>query len=195
MRVSQFAQLAEPVSGTSHSALRTALGAFATGVTIVTSAGDTGSCGVTVNAFSSLSLAPPLVLVCLRSDSTAGATIAGNRAFAINVLTFEQEAVARRFASPRRPRGRVAFTGLRHRVEATGAPILEDVAAWLDCELVTMPTGGDHRIVIGRVVAFDSYPGRSPLVFHEGCYHTVTGPPVAEPRPRSLPFVISSERG
>jgi flavin reductase (DIM6/NTAB) family NADH-FMN oxidoreductase RutF len=192
---SQSARLLEPVPRTSDGqALREALGAFATGVTVVTSEGDGGPCGVTANAFSSLSMVPPLVLVCLRSTSSAARTIERNRAFAVNVLSVAQEPLARRFSSPARLRGHTSFSRVQHRTEVTGAPILDGVVCWLDCALVAMPTAGDHVIVIGEILDFDSDRARDPLVFHAGRYRLVRDrAPAAAPSPLPLPLVTRNE--
>jgi flavin reductase (DIM6/NTAB) family NADH-FMN oxidoreductase RutF len=152
--------------------LRDALRTFTTGVTVVTSAGDE-PCGVTANAFTSVSLAPPLVLVCLNRSSSTARTIARNRAFAVNVLSAEQEWLSRRFASPTRPRGLAAFRDVSHRAASTGAPILEGVACWLDCRLDGMHVAGDHVVAIGEILGFDGDPSREPLVFHAGRYRIV----------------------
>jgi flavin reductase (DIM6/NTAB) family NADH-FMN oxidoreductase RutF len=163
--------MVEPVSTASEcGALREALGAFATGVTVVTSSGAGGLCGVTANAFTSVSLAPPLVLVCLRSTSATARMIARNRVFAVNVLGVDQETLARRFSSRARPRGHNSFSGVPHRSEATAAPILVGVPCWFDCAMVAMSVAGDHVVVIGRIVAFDRDRDREPLLFHLGRY-------------------------
>lgn len=168
---------------------RRALRTFTTGVTIVTSAGDEPPYGVTANAFTSVSLVPPLVLVCIDAASSGAGTIARNGVFAVNVLSSEQEWMSRRFASPVRPRGLAAFADLPHRTESTGAPILDGVACWLDCRLAGMHVAGDHVIAIGEVLDFDGDPSREPLVFHGGRYRVVRdrGAPCAEaaahPRP------------
>jgi flavin reductase len=166
--------------------LRRALRAFTTGVTVVTSAGDEPPYGVTANAFTSVSLVPPLVLVCLNAASSGAGTIARNGVFAVNVLTSEQEWVSRRFASPNRSRGLAAFVDVPHRTESTGAPILEGVACWLDCRLTGMHAAGDHVIAIGEVLGFDGDPSRQPLVFHAGRYRAVhdRAAPVADPLSR-----------
>src|SRR4051794_29234834 len=152
--------------------LRAALRAFATGVTVITSAGDAGVCGVTANAFTSVSLAPPLVLVCL-SAGTSVRTVAANGVFAVNVLCAEQEWLSRHFASPLRPRGRAAFRGVPHRAAATGAPILDGAGGWLDCRLSALHVAGDHHIAVGEVLDLDSDPSREPLVFHAGRYRAL----------------------
>jgi flavin reductase (DIM6/NTAB) family NADH-FMN oxidoreductase RutF len=163
---------------------RRALRAFTTGVTVVTSAGDEPPYGVTANAFTSVSLVPPLVLVCLNAASSAAGTVARNGVFAVNVLSSEQESVSRRFASPDRPRGLAAFAGVPYRTESTGAPILAGVACWLDCRLTAMHTAGDHVIAIGEVLGFDGDPSCEPLVFHAGRYRAVhdRAAPAADPR-------------
>jgi flavin reductase (DIM6/NTAB) family NADH-FMN oxidoreductase RutF len=155
---------------------REALRTFTTGVTVVTSAGGEPPCGITANAFTSVSLVPPLVLVCLSAASSAVWTIARNGVFAVNVLSAEQEWLSRRFASPSRPRGFAALCDVLHHTGATGAPILDGVASWLDCRLDEMRAAGDHVIVIGEVLDFDSAPDREPLVFHAGRYRAVYDP-------------------
>jgi len=129
---------------------------FATGVTVVTSAGQAGPCGVTANSFSSVSLVPPLVLVCLHGRSGAAAVIARNQAFVVNVLSWEQEALAQRFASSGRLRGDRSFAGVATRAEATGSPIFAGVACWLDCALAAMLAAGDHLVVIGEVLDYEA---------------------------------------
>ena len=149
---------------------RGALGAFATGVTVITTQGAEHAYGMTANAFSSVSLDPPLVLVCIITGTEGAATIARNAAFAVNILSAEQEAISRYFASRDRPRGRDAFAQVPHRREVTGSPILDGVAAYLDCRLAASHEAGDHVIFIGEVLALGIEPGLRPLLFHEGRY-------------------------
>lgn len=174
--------------------LRGALRTFATGVTVVSSAGDEPPCGVTANAFTPVSLVPPLVLVCLSAASSAARTIARNRVFAVNVLSADQEWLSRRFASPTRPRGIAAFRDVPHRAELTGAPILEGVACWLDCQVDGMHVAGDHVIVIGKVLGLDGDPSREPLVFHAGRYRVVRDRDFPAPSARSLPLRVPERR-
>src|SRR3954471_21140112 len=122
----------EPVQGFTSSDFRSTLGAFATGVTVVTTSGEEHAYGMTANAFSSLSLDPPLVLVCIRSGAEGMAQITQNRVFAVNILAAHQEPISRYFASKTRPRGRDAFRDVSHRVGVTGSPIIDDVVAALD---------------------------------------------------------------
>jgi flavin reductase (DIM6/NTAB) family NADH-FMN oxidoreductase RutF len=174
--------------------LRGALRTLATGVTVVTSAGEEPPCGVTANAFTPVSLVPPLVLVCLSATSSSAQTIARNRVFAVNVLSADQEWISRRFASRTRPRGLTAFRDVPHRTASTGAPILEGVACWLDCRLTGMHVAGDHSITIGEVVGFDGDPGREPLVFHGGRYRMVRDRDCRAPGTESVPLPNSPER-
>ena len=150
---------------------RAALGAFATGVTVITTRGADHDYGMTANAFTSVSLDPPLVLVCVISGTEGAATIARNGVFAINVLSDQQEPISRYFASRDRPRGRAAFAQISHRRAVTGSPILDGIAAYLDCRLAASHEAGDHVIFIGEVVALGVEPEVRPLLFHGGRYH------------------------
>ena len=145
--------------------LRRALGSFATGVTVVTTGGPAGLYGVTANSFTSVSLEPPLVLVCLGRRSPGRELIAGNGAFAVNVLTSDQEELGRRFAS--KDRGSAMFAGIEHRRGATGAPILSG-ASHLECRLAGIHAAGDHVIVVGQVLDLAVDPEATPLLFHAG---------------------------
>jgi flavin reductase len=174
MQATAFTRDREPSLGSPDPArFRDALRTFATGVTIVTSAGDEPACGVTANAFTPVSLVPPLVLVCLSAASSAARTITRNRVFAVNVLSADQEWLSRRFATPTRPRGSAAFGDVPHRPGSMGAPRLDGAVCWLDCRLTGTQTAGDHIIVFGEVLGFESDPSREPLVFHAGRYRVV----------------------
>jgi flavin reductase (DIM6/NTAB) family NADH-FMN oxidoreductase RutF len=163
-----------PAAGCAESErLRHVLRTCPTGVTVVTSAGDDQPYGVTVSAFTSVSLDPQLILVCLHAESSAAATIDRNGVFAVNVLSAGQESLARRFASPTRPRGAAAFDGVAYATRSTGAPILDNVACWLDCRYTDIHVAGDHVVVIGEVLDFAGDTGLDPLVFHAGRYRVV----------------------
>jgi len=149
---------------------RGALGAFATGVTIVTTRGEAHPYGMTANAFSSVSLDPPLVLVCVKSFSEGADLIRANGVFAVNILAAEQEPLSRYFASKDRPRGRDAFGDIPHRTAASGSPILDGAVGYLDCALHASHEAGDHVIFIGEVLALDFNNDTAPLVFHAGGY-------------------------
>jgi flavin reductase (DIM6/NTAB) family NADH-FMN oxidoreductase RutF len=153
---------------------RSALGAFATGVTVITSQAGEESYGMTANAFTSLSLDPPLVLVCVKGGTEGARTIAANGVFAVNVLGAEQEPISRYFSSKERPRGREAFREISHRSGRTGSPILDGAAAYLDCRLTAQHAAGDHVIFIGEVQALGVDPAVAPLLFHNGAYRNFT---------------------
>ncbi len=147
--------------------LRTALGRFATGVTIVTCIGDDGRyVGLTANSFNSLSLAPPLVLWSLREVSPSIAAFAAAPRFAVNVLSEAQVDLSRRFASREPDR----FAEGAWALGEHGAPVLAGCAAVFECETVSHQTAGDHRLFIGRVLACTE-SALPPLVFQGGHYH------------------------
>jgi flavin reductase len=152
---------------------RSAVGAFATGVTVVTTSSGEHSYGMTANAFSSVSLDPPLVLVCVISNSEGSAHIRRNGCFAVNILHANQEPMSRYFASRDRPRGRDAFREVPHRTLASGSPILEGAAGYLDCRLHAEHEAGDHLIFIGEVLELGYDPDGQPLVFHGGQYRLI----------------------
>jgi flavin reductase (DIM6/NTAB) family NADH-FMN oxidoreductase RutF len=160
-------------AGFSSSELRTVLGAFATGVTVITSRSGDHAYGMTANAFSSVSLDPPLVLVCVSGGTIGAATIERNRAFAVNVLAASQEPVSRYFAWKDRPRGADAFLEIPHATAATGCPVLEGVAAFLDCRLAAVHEAGDHLIFIGEVLAVGVDLDVEALLYHRGAYCVV----------------------
>ena len=149
---------------------RNALGVFATGVTVVTTRGAEHAYGMTANAFSSLSLDPPMVLVCVRTGAEGSEHIDRNRVFAVNILAAEQEPLSRYFSSKDRPRGRDAFREVAHTIGATGSPILDGVVGYLDCALSASHTAGDHEIFVGEVLALGSNTDVAPLLFHGGKY-------------------------
>jgi flavin reductase (DIM6/NTAB) family NADH-FMN oxidoreductase RutF len=155
--------------------LREAMGHFATGVTVVTSVDADGQpVGTTANAVTSLSLTPPLVLVCFDLGSMTLKAIRGHGAFVVNVLSAPQQHLSRNFAR----RGfAAAWDGVRHRRGPTGSPRLEDVLAVLECTVEHSLPGGDHEIIVGRVrhAETSSTPG-APLLFFRGSYASLTGP-------------------
>jgi flavin reductase (DIM6/NTAB) family NADH-FMN oxidoreductase RutF len=160
---------------TSHD-FRSTVGAFATGVTVVTTRGEEHAYGMTANAFSSVSLDPPLILVCVISGSEGSEHITRNGVFAVNVLSAQQEPLSRYFASRDRPKGRDAFGEVSHRLGASGSPILTAAAAALDCRLHSAYEAGDHEIFIGEVLELEMLEGHQPLVFHGGKYRLLEEP-------------------
>lgn len=152
---------------------RDTLGCFATGVTVITTRGSEHPYGMTANAFSSVSLDPPLVLVCVMDGTEGSASIERNGVFAVNVLGTEQEDLSRYFASRDRPRGWETFEGVSHRRVETGSPVIDGAAAFFDCRLKASHSAGDHIIFIGEVLALGAYPAVRPLLFHHGRYRRV----------------------
>ena len=150
-------------------AFRRALGNFATGVTVVTAADASGrKVGVTANSFNSVSLDPPLILWSIEKRSTSHAVFEAATHFAVNVLAADQIDLSNNFARPREDR----FAEIEYQAGAGGAPVLADCSARFECEKYQQVDGGDHWIMIGKVVAFDDC-GRSPLLYHQGAYSMV----------------------
>lgn len=153
--------------------LRRVAGYFATGVTVVTSTGrDSAPCGLTVNSFTSLSLDPPLVLVCFDRTARSLACIDAAGRFAVNVLAEGQEELSRLFASKEGQK----FTNVPTRPGATGLPLLVGAHAHIECTTAERLAGGDHVIFIGRVDAVAAGEGR-PLLFYRGRYGGVREEP------------------
>ena len=150
---------------------RDAVGRFTTGVAVVTAAGPDGPAGLTTNAFSSLSLDPPLVLVCFDHGSRTLAVVRETRRFAVNVLRAGDEDLARLFAGKVPHPDKVA--AVTHTGEH-GVPVLDTALAWIVCDLEALHPGGDHDIGVGRVTALGHDPAGRPLVFHAGAYHDLT---------------------
>jgi flavin reductase (DIM6/NTAB) family NADH-FMN oxidoreductase RutF len=143
---------------------RDALRSWASGVSVVTTERDGGIQGITVSSFASLSLDPPLVLICIDRGAVSHGLIARRGVFAVNLLREDQAALANDAAGRRGPQGnRLEKVAWRRAV--TGAPILKDCLAWLDCLLVDTLPGGDHSIFVGRVEAAGRTDGRPLLWF------------------------------
>jgi len=146
--------------------LRRAFGSFATGVTIVTTLDEQGSpCGFTANSFSSVSLEPPLVLVSIAKTAYGLAIFSESKGFAINILAEHQRDLSNRFAS----QGADKFSDVEWQSGSTGAPLLDAVVAWFDCDNFQQIDAGDHVILIGKVLDY-SYNTDAPLGFCRGAY-------------------------
>jgi flavin reductase (DIM6/NTAB) family NADH-FMN oxidoreductase RutF len=155
--------------GFSAQEFRSALGMFATGVTIVTAQTPGGAAvGLTANSFNSVSLAPPLVLWSLSRAAASLSVFSAGSHYAINVLASDQKPLAERFAL----RGVDRFSGVGYDAGAGGAPILHGVAAAFECFNRSRYEEGDHVIFVGQVERFTWRPGASPLLFHGGRYYT-----------------------
>ncbi|SAK89173.1 oxygenase [Caballeronia pedi] len=145
---------------------RRALGAFVTGVTVVTTIQPDGSPrGFTANSFTSVSLDPPLILVCIAKTASSHAVFSATDHFAVSVLAEGQKAVSGVFASKSADK----FTQVDWHARATGAPLMNGAAASFDCRTHDVVDAGDHIILIGRVVDF-SHTTSSPLGYCRGAY-------------------------
>ncbi|NIB44123.1 flavin reductase family protein [Pseudomaricurvus alkylphenolicus] len=157
------------LSETTTTELRRALGAFATGVTVVTTIDAQGQpVGLTANSFTSVSMEPPLVLFCLKNGSASLKAFTNDTAFAINVLSHEQRQISQRFAS--KVDDRFAMTPWE--TWSLGVPILQDTVASFECESYAVYEGGDHQIIVGRIRQSYFNPQRQPLMYVKGGYHT-----------------------
>jgi flavin reductase (DIM6/NTAB) family NADH-FMN oxidoreductase RutF len=145
---------------------RKALGHLAAGVSVVTTVlADGTPAGITVTSFSSLSLSPPLVLVCIDKRARLHDPLAEGHAFAVNLLSGEQEHVSRRFASSAGDQ----FADIPTKPGSTGVPIIEGALAAIECHVAQRHEGGDHTIIVGRVVATHVGAG-DPLLHWRGKY-------------------------
>ncbi len=152
---------------------RQALASWASGVAVVTSAGDGLLYGLTVSSFTAVSLDPPLVLVCLATSNLMPAMIAASGRFAVSVLGRDQEAVSNYFAiSGREPTP--SLESVDGDWTPGGMPVVKDCIAWLDCTLFEMLTHGDHSIVVGEVVAAHSAVDPDPLLYYRRAYRGVS---------------------
>ncbi len=148
--------------------LRKVFSCWATGVTVVTARASDRIHGMTVSAFAEVCLDPPLVLICADKASLTHPVIAEGRVFAVNILARDQEDLSRRFASKEEEHRR--FEGLAYQTGKTGAPLLQDTVAALDCRVVAAHDAGDHVIYIGAVERLRLSGDREPLLYHGGCY-------------------------
>ena len=158
--------------------MRDVLGHFASGITVVTAQGPDGPVGFTCQSFTSLSLEPPLVSFAPARTSTTWPRLRDIGRFCVNVLADDQDGLSGQFARS----GTDKFAGVGWTPSAHGSPVLEGVVAWIDCELYAEHDGGDHTIVVGRVLDLGATAERTPLVFHRGAYGlqaAVTPPPGA----------------
>jgi flavin reductase (DIM6/NTAB) family NADH-FMN oxidoreductase RutF len=156
---------------------REACGRFATGVCVVTSLGAHGPSGMTANAVASLSLEPPLMVVCFALTSRTLVAVEHSRRFGVQFLAHDQGELAARFAS-KLPEDE-KFQGVAW-TERAGIPALDGCLAWIGCELRELSAGGDHLIGVGEVVDLTA-GGGEPLVFFRGDYWSLAGRQDAPP--------------
>ena len=146
---------------------RTVMGHFATGVTIITTHDTQGNfVGLTANAFSSVSLDPPLVMVCIDKLAESHAAVSASRIYNVNVLTKEQESLSRTFAKS----GGDKFAGVAYHLADNGAPILGDSVAHMVCEVREAFDAGDHTIFLAQVQSLQTDHEANPLLYFRGGY-------------------------
>ena len=147
--------------------LRTMMGHFATGVTVVTTKDSNGQIfGITANAFTSVSLDPPLVLVCIDKTAQCYPCFEESGIFAVNILNQQQQEISRRFAT----KGIDKFEGLSWRSGSSGAPLIDGAVGYVECRIVERFEGGDHTIYLAEVICGTVTSGE-PLLFFRGKYH------------------------
>src|SRR5207253_6656332 len=152
------------------SELRTVMGCFATGVTVITTRDQSGTpYGLTANAVTSLSLTPPLLLICVDRMAETYPHFFDSKIFALNILAEDQEAVSRRFATT----GGDKFAGLEFRRGRLGTPILAGTLGHVECRIIDTLEGGEHVLHIGELGQAGACEGR-PLVFFGGKYRHLT---------------------
>ena len=146
--------------------LRRVMGHFATGVTVITTFRNSGEMhGLTANAFTSVSLVPPLLLVCVDKKAESYPCFDETRVFIVNILAHDQEALSRKFAVS----GGDKFQGVAYHTGANGAPILDGALAYVECKVVQAFDGGDHTIYLGEIEQAEAREGK-PLMFFRGGY-------------------------
>jgi flavin reductase (DIM6/NTAB) family NADH-FMN oxidoreductase RutF len=152
---------------TTAAEFRRAMRRVPTGVTVVTSLKGGEPRGITVNAFSSVSLEPPSLLICINREARSYLFISTSRIFCVNVLAGDQRRLAEHFSGKVRER---QFVGICYTTDATGAPVLNGTIAHFDCEVAHEYLFGSHSILIGHVVSCAARPG-SPLGYFNGGFH------------------------
>ncbi|MEU5716200.1 NADH-dependent FAD reductase SgcE6 [Streptomyces sp. NPDC020403] len=148
--------------------LRGAFGAFPTGVTVVTVGGNSPR-GMTANSFTSVSLSPPLVLICVGKDALMHHSLERSQTFSVSVLDAGQETVARHFADHSRPVGAGQFDAVTWQPgPESGSPLITGAVAHLECQKKKLYEGGDHTIFLGEVLCAVRWPLREALLFSGG---------------------------
>ncbi len=152
---------------------RDALGAFASGVTVITTGSEPGFVGMTVQSFCSLSLDPPLVLVCIDKGASTLPLLQETGAFTVNVLAGGGDATSNYFASSKRAAPPHQFDEHPYAVGETGCPRINSATFVYDCTLHDSLDGGDHIIAVGKVEAFASQSDADPILYYQGAYRTL----------------------
>jgi len=154
-----------------HQHFRATLRRWASGVSILTTRDGERAFGMTISAFSSVSLDPPLVLACVEKKAHTLPAIHSSGVFAINVLASDQRDLSKRFATDGNEA--VRFEGLACRVGASGAPWLPGALAVVDCRVAAVHDAGDHVIFVGEVLATDFAEEREPLLYYDASYRNL----------------------
>ncbi|WP_329127001.1 flavin reductase family protein [Streptomyces caniferus] len=150
---------------------RAAMGAFPTGVTLLTQGSGDGTIVMTLNSLASVSLDPLLILVSVKKDGRMRPRIRRGGGYAVNVLGEQHRDLSSEFARPDRPEGQRAMTRIGAVEGTTGDAVVPSAVAAFECRLETEYEAGDHVLLIGRVVAVHRAPDAArPLVFHQGRY-------------------------
>jgi flavin reductase (DIM6/NTAB) family NADH-FMN oxidoreductase RutF len=149
------------------------MGRFVTGVTVVTVRDRTGPHGVTVNSFTSLSLDPAMIMVCLRRAGRGADLLRRTAHFGVSILGADQEPLGRFFARAGRPAGPGAFDDVPHRSGIDGVPLIEGAAAQLECRVRQRIRAGDHLMYVGEVVGLHVNGAVDSLAFHRGRFLAV----------------------
>jgi flavin reductase (DIM6/NTAB) family NADH-FMN oxidoreductase RutF len=150
---------------------RAAMGSFPSGVTVVTSWRDEAPVGSTISAFCSVSLKPPLLLICIDLNNPIREPVAQSGVFGVNILPSHGQAIARHFGRPPDPE-RDRFEDHAFDAAPGGAPQLKSAAVFIDCIVEDAYTAGDHVVVIGRGLRTDHAPLATPLLYHKGRFPT-----------------------
>lgn len=149
---------------------RAALSKFASGVTVVTTKDNDGNLyGITVSAFCSLSLEPPLILICIEKSAACHFAVSESGVFAVNVLSADQAHHSDHFALSIPDK----FRTVEHDQTANGLPLLKESIVSLECELVNSHENGDHTIFVGKVEKTFLNGGSEPLLYFDGLYRSV----------------------
>ena len=152
---------------------RDVFGHFATGVTIITAMDGDEPVGMAANSFTSLSLEPPMILVCLRRTGRSAAAMRRSAHFGVSILGADQEQLGRFFARADRPSGADAFDQVPHRAGRGGVPLIEGAAAQLECLVRQRIRAGDHLMYVGEVVGLQVDGAVDSLAFHRGRFLSV----------------------
>jgi flavin reductase (DIM6/NTAB) family NADH-FMN oxidoreductase RutF len=156
---------------------RQVLGRFATGVTVITTAKDNTKHGMTANAFSSVSLNPPLILVSIDKRADMHAYMMESDIFCVNILPEHRREWSDWWAG-KAPKDADQFADIPHSIKATGSPVLDDCLGYIDCKVWTRYNGGDHTLVLGEVqdAHVNPDPAVKPLLFFSSKYHKLHEP-------------------